>query len=487
MAHYFKGEGREDEWPLSTPEAQGMDSDFLLRLAARMQASGQDFHGALVLRNGHLVFEAYRYPYRAGTKHMQASCTKAFTSALVGIAIKQGYISGADAKVVDFFPQYQFAHMDGRKKSIRIRHLLSMSSGLDWSQQGDGSHPEAVFLSAADPVQYILDRPMAHAPGKVWNYSGGDSHLLSAIVQQVSGRLPFDFAVEHLFEPLGFSNALWEYHEPTGASIGCAGLYLRPRDMAKLGQLYLNKGKWGKRRILSPEWIRASVRRRAGEDYGYKWWLFPQLGMYKAWGFGGEHIAVFPKLNTVVVFTGGIVDSSVYPLHLELYREIIAAAKGKKAMPKNPPAHHRLQACAAQAAKEPVASPHGGLPATARRVSGQRYDMQANSFGFEWFSLDFSEGRQTATLKGEILFYGFKGTFSVGLDGVYRKKKVAGWKTTLAFRGQWEKGGVFVLDMLNIDFGYRHSFRLRFRGKRVEVEAASVIEQMRETLQGRAS
>jgi CubicO group peptidase (beta-lactamase class C family) len=146
-----------NSWQTSTPEQHGMDSRDLLGMLDFIDSTGEDMHSVLIIRNGHMVLEAYYYPYNPQIKHMQASATKSFTSTLVGIAIDKGYIPGVEKKVLEFFPEHTFENNDELKQSMKLKHLLTMSSGLNWSMTWGNDDPESIFLQKDDPVQYILD------------------------------------------------------------------------------------------------------------------------------------------------------------------------------------------------------------------------------------------------------------------------------------------------------------------------------------------
>lgn len=320
-------------WESSPPKKQGMDSAVLAQLLHFVQEQNKGLHSILVIRNGDIVLERYYDSYTWDQKHILNSCTKSFVSALVGIAIDKGYIKDEKSNVLGFFPEYRTNNSDPLKEQIEIRHLLTMTSGIDWPQYGPNNISDRMGESQ-DWVKFILDRPMAAQPGSQANYSNGDSHLLSAIIQKVTGQTALDFGWKSLFQPLSISEIEWEY-DPQGIAIGSATINLTPRDMAKLGYLYLNDGLWEGERIVSADWVHQSlqshtqIRISAGlAGYGYYWWIYTQRGMYEAWGGAGQRIAVFPKLGIVTVMTSDISDDApVTSFSSEIYRYIVEAAK----------------------------------------------------------------------------------------------------------------------------------------------------------------
>ena len=278
--------------------------------SARMQ--GLTLHGVLVIRHGYIVLERYFGDYDETSGHSLYSCTKSFISALVGIAVSQKLIPDLTRTVVSFFPDKTFAG-DGEgssKRAMTVENLLTMSSGLDWDEE-DATY-DRMYATSRDWVKFVLDIPMADKPGLSFNYSSGNSHLLSAIIQKASGENTYDYARTNLFGPLGIKDPAWE-RDPSGIPIGGWGLTLTPRDMAKLGFLYLHQGMWEGKQLVPASWVRDStqphIRAGDGWDYGYQWWVDPSQSFFAAIGRYGQCIIVVPKLDMVVVFTAHIEDT----------------------------------------------------------------------------------------------------------------------------------------------------------------------------------
>jgi CubicO group peptidase (beta-lactamase class C family) len=327
-------------WPTTTPENQGMDSALLADMLASIQSQELNVHSALVIRGGFLVAEAYFHPYQPGTKHAIFSCTKSFISALVGVASELGFIDDIETPVLDFFPSRAFANVDPRKRRMQLYHLLTMTSGLQWSSDAAGI---AGMLASDDWVQHVLDLPMVAPPGEQFNYCSGCSHILSAIIQQASGMSTVEFARQYLFGPLGISDFTW-MTDPTGIAGGGWGLELLPRDMAKLGLLYLRQGQWANAQILPTRWVQASVREQVAADedlgYGYQWWIYPELGSFAAQGFGSQLIVVNPGLDLIAVFTAALADSA--PLMTLVQDYVMSAVRSNDPLAANPGGLARL-------------------------------------------------------------------------------------------------------------------------------------------------
>jgi len=295
-------------WRTALPQSQGMDPEKLRQMFAAIEGQNLNVRSLVIVRNGYIVAEYYQPPFDENSQHELYSCTKSFVSALVGIAIAEGYLEGVDKPVLECFPDYAFANTDTRKSAMTIEHLLSMTSGLDWPE-GDPIYQQ--LWSSRDWVQFVLDRPMATEPGSQFNYNSGCSHVLSAIVADHSGMLTQQFAHERLFAPLGISNVNWSV-DSNGLAIGGWGLNITARDMAKFGYLYLNEGVWDGQQIVPAEWVKASTTAHADTgqtfDYGYQWWTYPKWGAYAAKGRYGQLIFVIPEHKIVVVFTARMDD-----------------------------------------------------------------------------------------------------------------------------------------------------------------------------------
>jgi CubicO group peptidase (beta-lactamase class C family) len=299
------------EWQSSSPEEQGMDSKELAKLVDF--GAVHSFDSLLVARHGKVVAEAYYAPYSAGIPHAINSCTKAVISTLTAIALKEGLLDNPSHRVMDFFDRQSIANVDDRKEAITVQSLLDMTSGIEWTERlGDSSaaavETESEMDSSPDWVKFVLDRPMSSAPGDIFNYNSGNTHLLSAILTKLTGMSTLEYAKSKLFGPLGITKVSWQ-HDPQGISNGGWGLSLLPRDMAKIGYLYLRKGLWEGQELLPPAWIdkvsHATVDMRLGGlRYSDLFWALPDKRVYMAVGRNGQVIMVFSNLDVVAVTTG---------------------------------------------------------------------------------------------------------------------------------------------------------------------------------------
>lgn len=351
---YFPTEG----WRMSTPEEQGMHSENLLQMLETIKEKQIGIQSVAVVRNGYLVLDSYTHPYGEGQKHKMFSVTKSVTSALIGIAIDKGFIKGVDQKVVEFFPDRKILNLDERKKSMTVQNLLTMTSGL---QANDGweNNWAGIFemMKSKDWTQFALDLPMEATPGERFEYYNCNSHLLSSIIKETTGMGTIDFANKHLFGPLGIENVKWDT-SPEGVNIGYAGLWLEPKEMAKIGLLYLNNGKWEDKQIISSNWIKESTTpyhdsRLLDQKYGYQWWINP-AGYISANGMNGQFIQILPGNKLVAVFTSNIDGMDMfYPL--SLFKDYIGTAVASSGpLPSKPEVTDNLYALVKTLAKAPT-------------------------------------------------------------------------------------------------------------------------------------
>jgi len=437
-------------WRASTPEEQGMDSAVLAESLAALNKNPINIHSLLVVRHGYLVLEAYFAPFAPNSQHDVASVTKSVTATLIGIAVDKGLIRSLDEPVLGFFPQRTVANLDDRKKAITVAHLLTMSSGLTCINS-PGEVTLMQMMASPDWVQFMLDLPMQDDPGTRFVYNSGGVHLLSAILHQAAGMNEVEFAKQHLFGPLGITDAAWPL-DPSGTdNHGWGDLRLTPPDMAKLGLLYLNHGQWDGRQILSPKWVAAATKSHiatsnpAHPGYGYLWWINDVAG-FAAVGRGGQRINVMPDQELVVVTTSG---SDNRTIDQTLPAQIVAAVKSSGPLPPNPPAADLLRSEVKKAAaRDEKALPVPKLPTIARRIAGKTYTLEANPFGLASFSLEFpkkDEAFARITSAGGAAG-GAVMQFAVGLDDVFRMAKGREGLPAVA-KGSWKDDKTFIIHL----------------------------------------
>lgn len=350
-------------WLMAEPAAVKLDAAALDAFDRELAAGRHGYvDGMLVVRQGKLAYErSYRHDYqalfagkgepgmynyydpawhpyyKATPLHTMQSVSKSVTSALIGIAIARGDIKSVDVPVMPYFSSFRVTP-DPRRDRMRLRHVLTMTTGIAWDESTvpytDPKNNCAAMEASRDWIQYVLDQPMATDPGTAFVYNSGATELLAHILKQATGQQADDYAREHLFKPLGIE-FYWK-RTPTGLPDTEGGLYLQPRDLAKIGYLYLKDGMWDGRRILPAGWVAQSTRwivdaGTVSRGYGYKWWVLSRQTAsnpeaYAGLGYGGQFLIVVPERDLVAVFTGwNIYGSPQLSVQTALARVLAAA------------------------------------------------------------------------------------------------------------------------------------------------------------------
>jgi CubicO group peptidase (beta-lactamase class C family) len=329
---------RADGWSTANAGSLGLDSNRLATVTATMRAWPElGVHAILIERRGRLIYEEYfdgfderwgkplgRVSMTAETKHDLRSLTKSVVSALVGIAHGEGKIKSLDDPIIRWFPEYRDLQTADRGR-VTLAHVLSMTSGFEWNEEvpyNDPRNDEIRMTRDAQPLRYALSRAFAVNPGTDFNYNGGLTHVMAAVLERATNTSIEDYAKTKLFEPLGIEDVEW-MGDLAGMPAAASGLRLRPRDAAKIGSLYLHGGKWNGKQVLPAGWVDLSTRRqfrfrpRAGADaggefgYGYFWWYncYPSaagpIEARTAVGNGQQRIFVLPGLDMVVTIFAG--------------------------------------------------------------------------------------------------------------------------------------------------------------------------------------
>jgi len=344
---------RDDGWPVaSLDEDRRVDYAALCRMADRLAAtSDANFHAVLVAHGGKLVFERYftgsdevygrpvgEITFNADTLNNVKSVSKSVASLAVGIALDRGLIRSIDEPIINFFPELSDLRTP-EKDRIQLVHALTMSMGLKWVEatpDNEDNNDEVRMHTARDPCRYVLGLEATAPPGHEFFYNTGALTLVSAIVRKATGRTLDEFARATLFEPLGINGEQWIRFK--GDSDAGGGLRLRPRDMAKIGQLVLTGGRWNDRQIVSEAWIEASTAAKLkatnGQSYGYLWWLGRsrlkgrEVHWIGALGRGGQSIRIVPELDLVVVVTAGYYQDyspRAFQVQYGVFRDVLRA------------------------------------------------------------------------------------------------------------------------------------------------------------------
>jgi len=299
------------EWPETTPAEQQMDATMLEGARTYAFQPGKNTQGVVVTRHGTLVAEWYEDGRDATSYAGSWSMGKSFTSALVGIALDEGKIPSVDVPMVTYYPEWE----GSPRADIKLIDVLHMSSGLDWDEiyevsMANESDVVQLVFTLESPLAYVVARPQKNYPGTTFNYSSGDTLLLSGMLQQVTGKRAGDYAQEKLFSKLDIEGAEW-WRAKTGETLTYCCLDMTSRDFARFGLLYMQRGKWNGEQVVPESWVDASLTPfSVYKGYGLQWWLEGMTDtslppdLFMANGHDGQFIYVIPSLDLVVVRNG---------------------------------------------------------------------------------------------------------------------------------------------------------------------------------------
>jgi CubicO group peptidase (beta-lactamase class C family) len=393
--------------PRATPSAMGVDAAGITRFLDAAQANELELHSFMLLRRGAVVAEGAWAPYALDLPHMQHSATKSWTAAAVGLAVDDGLIR-LDDRVLDFFPEHRPATVSANLAAMTVSDLLTMRTGHRTGISG------GEWRAIQDSwVRAFLAEPVPDQPGNDFIYGSGASYMLSAIVSKVTGRTIHDLLKERLFRPLGIGPLAWDV-SPEGYNTGGNGISCSTEDMARFGQLHLQRGMWNGQYLLSESWVDAATRNQVREawlgvldgrryssegvqkkpGYGYQWWMTKDGGYYAS-GLFGQNCIVLPKLEAVLVFTAALRVGE--PRLFDLTWEHLVPAIGAATAPDptgDTALADRLRALALP--DRPAGEPCAAL---AESISGKRYVVDANEDGVDWVELAFEGERCVFSLQ----------------------------------------------------------------------------------------
>ena len=455
-------------FPRSAPEAQGISSAAILAFVEEAEQKLDALHSIMIVRHGQVVAEGWWAPYAASEPHMLYSLSKSFTSTAVGLAVAEGKLK-VDDPVLGFFPDEAPAQPSANLKAMRVRDLLTMSTGhhdediRDFPYNGEGS-----------VVKAFLDRPVAHKPGTFFFYNTPASYMLSAIVQKVTGQSVLAYLGPRLFEPLGIENPTWDASKQ-GVSLGGFGLNVRTEDIARFGQLYLQKGMWQGKQLIPAAWVSAATSRLMSngsspasdweQGYGYQFWQ--SRHGFRGDGAHGQFCLVLPQSR-------------------HCYRDHQRHARhGVGHESRLGPSHPRPSACGVPAdavasrkladklAALKLRAPSGtAASTTARSWLGKRYAFDSNKLALEAISLD------AASASGEPSFVvriaGVDQRIEIG-RGSWRKGTLRlaadGAADAIAASGAWTADDTYTLSVVRYRTPFATTYQLRFAGDQLFLKA----------------
>lgn len=374
--------------PRSTPEKEGVNSEGIIQFLEAMKNDQLELHSFMFLRHGNVIAEGWIDPFCDSLNHALYSVTKTFTSTAVGFAVSENLLSVND-KVRSFFPESLPDTITPYLDSLAVRHLLTMSVG---------QHPEPMFSQEdTNNVKTFLAEPLVRNPGSKFLYNSYASHILSTIVQKVTGQKISDYLESRLFEPLAIKDVVW-MEDIRGVNIGGWGLSVKTEDLAKLGQLYLQKGNWNGKQLLPEWWIEEATSKKieqypyyapaenAGNDWaqGYGYQIWRSTHGYRADGANGQYIIVLPEEDMVVAFTSNVPDMQKMLTFLWKY---LPPAIQDKPLPKNKENEKRIKELT-ESLSIPV--PRGWTDSQVEKlVSGKTYELFPNNYRMESVKIKF--------------------------------------------------------------------------------------------------
>ena len=463
--------------PHSTPERQGISSAAVLSFVERADSEIDAMHSFMLVRHGHVVAQAWWSPYDSATPHMLYSLSKSFTSTAVGLAIADGKLS-LDDQVLKFFPQDAPSQPSPNLQAMRVRDLLRMATGHQtenppwrWSPANGPPPP------ANEPwTKTFLSQPVAFKPGTHFLYDSPATYMLSAIVQQTTGMTVADYLRPRLFQPLGFDHPVWQA-SPQGITLGAFGLSIRTEDIARFGQLYLQKGVWNGRQLVPASWVSAATSLQVAngsapqsdwdQGYGFQFWR-SRYNSFRGDGAFGQFCLVLPDVDAVVVITSGVRDMQAV---MNLVWDALLPAMQPRPLAENLAAQQRLGARLAGLTLRP---PRGaGTSPLAGVVSGRWYAFADSGQGIRAVALQL-DGQAPAlvvrTDSGELRTpFGFgswvksHNGFSAGLDRMLSVPP----HPLLAASGAWTSDSVFTVKLAQYETPFAGTLSFHFDGDRL--------------------
>ena len=465
--------------PRSEPEAQGVRSGAILDFVNEAEAKIEALHSVMVVRHGQVIAEGWWAPYGAEEPHQMFSLSKSFTSTAVGLAIAEGKLQVED-EVLKFFPEEAPAKPSANLKAMRLRDLLTMAAG---------HHAEDLlgFSLTTDEsvVKRFLALPVAHKPGTFFAYSTVATYMQSALVQKVTGQTVLEYLRPRLFEPLGIKNPVWEQSKQ-GVSQGGTGLSIRTEDIAKFGQLYLQKGQWNGKQLVPASWVDMATARWMSngsnpasdweQGYGFQFWRC-RYGVIRGDGAHGQFCIVMPELDAVIAITAGTRDLQgvLNLVWAKLLPALQAKVTGAWAADEKAQADLKTK-LAGLSLKLPVMVPGGG-PAMAAKVAGKRFVFPKNLLAVESVQLtpstDGPPGTEFVSTTG-----GFEQRVVLGRGG-WVKGELQGGPSAgpVAVSGAWTAVDTFTMEVVRYRTPLVARYRLTFSadGETVTLETVTNV------------
>lgn len=466
--------------PRSTPESQGVSSSGLLAFVEQADKSIDAMHSVMLVRHGHVVAEGWWTPYNPGSRHALYSLSKSFTSTAVGLAVAEGKLS-VDDRVLTFFPQDAPAFPSDNLKAMRISDLLRMSTGHeaqpDLGPLVPGSKSDSPAIEAPW-TRTFLAQPVPNRPGTHFLYNTPATYMLSAIVQKTMGMTVLDYLKPRLFDPLGIEDPTWGT-SPQGVSLGGYGLSVRTEDIAKFGQLYLQKGTWQGAQVLPAAWVEAATARQTSngsnpasdweQGYGYQFWRC-RNGAFRGDGAFGQYCVVLPEQDAVVAITSSVKNMQAV---LNLVWDHLLPALKSSPIVADPESCKRLEKTLKRLALPPQQG--SGSTGAAARVSGKVYRFPSNDRSLESVTLESNGKADSVTLV--LRSNGVDQRIACG-RGEWRKGRLTYGSTPeqpVAVSGDWTGDDTYTAKLSFYETPFMISVRLKFTDDQLLFESESHV------------
>jgi CubicO group peptidase (beta-lactamase class C family) len=458
------------ELPRSTPEAQGIASSAIQAFLNAVEQKQLGVHSFVLVRHGHNVAEGWWKPYAPELPHSMFSVSKSFTSTAIGLAISEGLLS-LDDLVISFFPEQVTPEIRENMGALQVRHLLSMSTG----------HAEDTFGPVTrapddDWVGAFLSTPITYEPGTHFVYNSGASFLLSAILQALTGQTLLDYLTPRIFQPLGIEAPYWQYNK-RGISLGASGLHIRTNELARFGQLYLQKGIWHGQRLVPEAWIAEATRQHISngdnpdsdwnQGYGFQFWR-SRHHAYRADGAFGQYCVILPEHDALIAITSGTADMQAV---LNAVWDHLLPGLNEDTLPEQPDAVHKLTGRLAQLAL-PLPPALDSTPAIAERISGRTIHLEPNEFHLRELSFTFEQDSCTLkTLNENGEEQGITSGRTAWTPGTSAFWRYAAPSIPLltAAHGGWTDETTFVINCYYTETPFRHIITADFSTDEIDV------------------
>jgi CubicO group peptidase (beta-lactamase class C family) len=478
--------------PRSTPEMQGVSSAGISKFLDAIKQSGQEFHSLMILRHGNVVAEAWWAPYSSEHRMQLYSLSKSFTGTAIGLAVSEGLIT-VDDPIVKFFPEYAPSEISDNLANLKIRHLLSMSVGHG---------KDSILILEASPAgvpweKTFLSLPVVFKPGSQFMYNSGASFMLSAIIKKVTGQTAHEYLRSRLYDPLDITNTTWGENWE-GINMGASHLRMPTEDIAKFGQLYLQKGMWNGKQVITKEWVAEASAKHIdnghndsswGYGYGYQFWLNPPGG-YRADGAYGQFSMILPELDAVVAITSESIETKKT---MQIVWDVLLPEMKAVPLPANRTAHKTL--VTELKALKYVPPQLTGKSPIAASILGKEFILDTNPFNAKSVSFMFTGNTCIFTLKENgkpdiIITNGLnnwirKGNLKPSAHSLFSLRRID-FDSIVAASFGWKDDNTLLLTWRYIETVHGDSFTCVFDGDKITIKPLFSVNRLQSKPDDRA-